>query len=171
MASPVKIEQHGSPHFRVITWLGTYAAVTAGAVGADNATVRLDADNEPQPDALLMWDAGHGGQARIDDDDYVVGPPELAVEVAASSAAYDLHDKMRAYRRSGVREYIVWQVLEERIDWFRLIDGVYAAVAPDRNGVIESTCFPGLRLNVPAMLKGDMRAVLAELGTGGGEAG
>lgn len=168
VASPVKIEQHGKPHGSIMAWLVTYGSRHAGVTWADNATVRLDADNEPQPDALLMWDAGHGGQARIDDDDYVVGPPELAVEVAASSAAYDLHDKMRAYRRSGVREYIVWQVLEERIDWFRLIDGVYAAVAPDRNGVIESTCFPGLRLNVPAMLKGDMRAVLAELGTGGG---
>lgn len=31
------------------------------------------------------------------------GAPELVVEVDASSAAIDLHDKRRAYRRNGVR--------------------------------------------------------------------
>jgi Uma2 family endonuclease len=163
VASPVKIEHHGNPHFRIITWLGAYEASSDGVIGADNATVRLDADNEPQPDALLMWDAERGGQAHIDEDDFVVGAPELVVEVAASSAAYDLHDKLHAYRRNGVREYVVWQVLEERIDWFRLAEGEYVAVPQDNRGIIESSSFPGLRLNVPAMLKGDMRAVLAEL--------
>lgn len=32
---------------------------------------------------------------------------ELIVEIAASSAAYDLYDKKRAYRRNGVKEYLV----------------------------------------------------------------
>jgi Uma2 family endonuclease len=41
------------------------------------------------------------------------GAPELIVEIAASTASYDLHDKLRAYRRNGVREYLVWVVLEE----------------------------------------------------------
>jgi hypothetical protein len=65
--------------------------------------------------------------------------PELVIEVSASSAAYDLHDKLRAYRRNGVNEYIVWQVLEERIDWFRLEEGEYIAAVPDDSGVIESS--------------------------------
>jgi Uma2 family endonuclease len=163
VASPVRIMRHGKPHGSIMAWLVNYGSRHPGITWADNGTVRLDADNEPQPAALLMWGADHGGQAEIDEDDYVAGAPELAVEVAASSAAYDLHDKLRAYRRNGVREYIVWQVLEERIDWFRLEEGEYVAVQPDRRGVIESVCFPGLRLNVPAMLKGDMSAVLREL--------
>ncbi|HKS92165.1 MAG TPA: Uma2 family endonuclease [Tepidiformaceae bacterium] len=164
VASPVKIEGHAKPHGSIMAWLVSYGSNQDGVTWADNGTVRLDADNEPQPDALLMWDPAHGGQAHIDEDDYVVGAPELAVEVSASSAAYDLHDKLRAYRRNGVREYVVWQVLEERIDWFRLHEGEYLRVEPDRRGVVESSCFPGLRLNVPAMLKGDMSAVLRELG-------
>lgn len=38
----------------------------------DNATVRLDAGNEFQPDALLRIDAG--GRSQIRDDDYVRSP-------------------------------------------------------------------------------------------------
>jgi len=163
VASPVRIESHAKPHGSMMAWLVTYASRHSNITWADNGTVRLDADNEPQPDAMLLWDASHGGQSHIDEDDYLAGAPELAVEVAASSATYDLHDKFRAYRRNGVREYIVWQVLEERIDWFRLEEGEYRIVEPAENGVIESSCFPGLRLNVPAMLDGDMLTVLREL--------
>lgn len=35
----------------------------------DNATVRLDYDNEVQPDALLRLDKSVGGQSRISEDD------------------------------------------------------------------------------------------------------
>ena len=38
------------------------------------------------------------------------------MEVAASSASHDLHDKLNVYRRNGVREYLVWRTLDERID-------------------------------------------------------
>ncbi|WP_333143067.1 MULTISPECIES: hypothetical protein [unclassified Microcoleus] len=41
----------------------------AGVELGENATVRLDADNEFQPDALLRIDAG--GRSQIRDDDYV----------------------------------------------------------------------------------------------------
>ena len=34
------------------------------------------------------------GQSKISDDDYIEGAPELIVEIAASSASYDLHDKL-----------------------------------------------------------------------------
>ena len=91
------------------------------------------------------------------------GAPQLVVEIAASSVSYDLHDKKEAYRRNQVREYIVWRVLDQAIDWFRLEAGEYARVEPDERGVIESTTFPGLRLNVPKMLTGDLAGVLAEL--------
>lgn len=102
-----------------------YCSATPGVELADNATVRLDLDNEPQPDALLRIDEELGGQSRISEDDYVEGPPELIVEVASSSAAYDLHDKLRVYRRNGVLEYIVWQIAEQKLDWFSLQGGNY----------------------------------------------
>ena len=159
VASPVRITKHAQPHLHVATWLGVYRSRTGGVIAGDNGTVRLDLDNEPQPDAFLAWDREHGGQAKLEEDDYLEGAPELVVEVAASSAAYDLHDKLRAYRRNGVREYIVWQILEERIDWFRLRDGEYVSLEPDEGGIVNSEVFPGLRLDVAAMLRGDLAAV------------
>lgn len=43
--------------------------------------------------------------------------------------------KMEAYRRAGVPEYIVWRVLDQRIDWFRLRDG---SRAPPRSSCASS---------------------------------
>jgi Uma2 family endonuclease len=97
------------------------------------------------------------------EDGYIVGAPQLIVEVAASSASYDLHVKKEAYRRNGVAEYVVWRVLDEAIDWFRLVDGQYASIEPDAEGMIESEQFPGLRLHVPSMLAGDLPALLARM--------
>lgn len=166
MASPVRAIGHARPTGAVVTWLGTYSAFTPRVSMLDNATVRLDLDNEPQPDALLRIDAEAGGRSYLSGDDYVEGPPELIVEVAASSAAYDLHDKLNAYRRNGVREYIVWRTFDGAIDWFVLADGEYRCRIPNVEGVVESRAFPGLRLAVAAMLADDLAAVLAELRRG-----
>src|SRR5438128_1290649 len=73
MPSPVRVKSHGKPHNQLGTWLGTYAAETPGVECADNSTVRLDLDNEPQPDLVLM--KLKGGQARISEDDYIEGAP------------------------------------------------------------------------------------------------
>ncbi len=109
MPSPVSAEDHGEPHFDLNGWLFVYRAHTPQVRGGDNATLRLDLDNEPQPDGYLRLLPECGGQARLVDG-YVTGAPELIVEVAASSASYDLHEKLNAYRRNGVREYVVWRV-------------------------------------------------------------
>ena len=85
--SPVRVRRHGGPHFDLITWLGTYKALTPGITGADNASVRLDLDNEPQPDVVLFIDPANGGQARITDEDYLDSAPELVAEIAASRPA------------------------------------------------------------------------------------
>jgi len=161
VASPVRAEQHGEPHFAVVGWLFAYVAATPGVRGADNATVYLDADNEVQPDACLWRDEPDG--PHVDPDGYLEGAPQLVVEVAASSASYDLHEKKEAYRRNGVREYVVWRVLDGALDWFRLQAGAYVLGEPDERGVIESAVFPGLRLDVPKLLAGDLAGVLAEL--------
>ncbi|MEQ9369485.1 MAG: Uma2 family endonuclease [Coleofasciculus chthonoplastes F3-SA18-01] len=166
VASPVRANRHGRPHAKIITWLGTYGVATPGVDVQDNTTVRLDADNEPQPDALLRIEPEVGGNSRISEDDYIEGAPELIVEVAASSASYDLNDKLNAYRRNGVQEYIVWQSYENRIDWFCLEEGRYVSLEPDEAGIIKSRIFPGLWLAVNALREGNLAEVLAVLQQG-----
>ncbi|MEW5959744.1 MAG: Uma2 family endonuclease [Chloroflexota bacterium] len=166
MPSPVHFEKHSKPHAQIIGWLVVYHAATPGVDLGDNATVRLDMDNEFQPDALLRLDSALGGTSRISDDDYIEGSPELIVEIAGSSASYDLHDKLKVYRRNGVQEYVVWRVYEKQLDWFQLSEGEYRPLSPDAAGVIRSRVFPGLHLAATALLAGDLAAVLAEVRRG-----
>lgn len=161
MPSPVRFISHGQPHAHIITWLGTYVAATPGVKLGDNATVRLDADNEVQPDALLRLDEEKGDKSRISQDDYIDGAPELIVEIAASGASIDLHDKKRVYRRNGVQEYVVWQVYDGRVTWFYLHEGEYKELAADDQGIIRSQVFPGLWLAAEALLAGDLAKILA----------
>ena len=167
--SPVHYENHGEPHARVITWLGTYAAFTPHLRVADNATVRLDNDNEPQPDVLLRLEEQAGGRSVQSADDYLEGPPELIVEVSKSSVSYDLHVKLDVYRRSGVQEYLVWRIEDEAFDWFVLNEGRYERLEP-LGGILASKTFPGLRLDAEALLRGDMAHVLSVLQEGVGTA-
>jgi Uma2 family endonuclease len=164
MPSPVSAEDHGEPHFDLITWLGVYRAGTPAVRGGDNATLRLDLDNEPQPDGYLRLLPEYGGQARLVDG-YVTGAPELIVEIAASSASYDLHEKLNAYRRNGVREYVVWRVWDVAIDWFVLRGGRFEPQQP-RDGIYRSEVLPGLWLASDAVLQGDLACVLAVLQQG-----
>jgi Uma2 family endonuclease len=160
MPSPVSHTYHGHPHILLGAWLVAYAEATPGVDGSDNATVRLDLDNEPQPDLMLRIDRPFGS-SRIDADHYIDGPPELVVEVAASSVSYDLHQKLHVYRRNGVQEYLVLRTTEAAVDWFALRGGVYERLAADAHGVLRSEVFPGLWLDVPALLRGDTAAMRA----------
>lgn len=166
MPSPVTQSRHGGPHARLSTWLGHYVAATPGLDFGDNATVRLDLDNEPQPDLHLRLLPERGGRTRLSAEGYLVGPPELVVEIAASSASYDLHDKLGTYRRSGVREYLVWRVDDGAVDWFVERDGEYQCLLPDAAGVLRSEVFAGLWLDVRALLRDDLQAVLDRLQEG-----
>ena len=164
--SPVRSTSHAKPHGLIITWLGVYSAATFGVELNDNATLRLDMDNEPQPDALLRLDERLGGQSRLSTDDYIEGGPELIVEIAASSAAYDVHDKLRAYRRNQVQEYLVWQVHEHRLDWWQLQEGAYVSLQADASGIVRSVVFPGLWLTTSALIEGNLAEVLVMLQAG-----
>ncbi|MBE9056138.1 Uma2 family endonuclease [Sphaerospermopsis sp. LEGE 08334] len=164
MASPVRIRSHGKPHAYIMGWLATYDSATPGVELADNTTVRLDADNEPQPDALLRIE--NGGQSRISEDDYVEGAPELIVEIAASSAAIDAHDKLKVYRRNQVQEYLIWRVYDGEFDWFILKDGEYRQLEANAEGVFCSQVFPGLWLDKSALLAGNLAKVLEILQQG-----
>ncbi len=164
MSSPVRFNSHGKPDRHLNTWLGVYGAFTPGTSGANNATIRMDDPNEPQPDGILIIEKG--GQAIIGPDDYLEGAPELAIEVSASTASRDLREKLAAYRRNGVREYIVWSIYERQLTWFSLEAGEYVPFNPDDDGVTRSRVFPGLWLDVAALLKDDMAKVLAVLQQG-----
>jgi Uma2 family endonuclease len=166
MASPVRHKHHGNPHRQIITWLGNYCDATPGTDCSDNATLRLDADNEPQPDVQLFIEESAGGNVRITEDDLLEGSPELIVEIAASSASIVLHRKLHVYRRNGAQEYIVWHRKDNELDWFQLQEGQYVHLQPDAKGIIRSRVFPGLHLNVPALLAGEMKKVQAELQRG-----
>jgi Uma2 family endonuclease len=166
MASPVRINSHAEPHAAMMAWLSTYWVATRGTQLFDNGTVRLDADNEVQPDAGLRIHEISGGQSVLGPDDYLEGAPELVAEIAASSASYDLHNKRHVYRRNGVQEYIVWAMYPNKLHWFRLKEGEYETVEPDAEGLIESSVFPGLILDVPALLEYNMHRVLAAVNRG-----
>ncbi|MBD2201354.1 Uma2 family endonuclease [Calothrix sp. FACHB-1219] len=160
IASPLGHEQHGKPHSRIMTWLGIYQAMTPGVDLSDAPTVRLDLDNEPQPDAVLFLESAVGGQTRVSSDDYIEGAPELIVEIAARSAAIDRGSKKQVYRRNGVLEYVIWQTYDNQIEWFYLTDGDYQLLSPGADGIIRSQVFPGLWLAVEALLNNQMAQVL-----------
>lgn len=165
MPSPVS-NTHSRANSVMVWWLVGYAAATPGTEVGENATVRLDLDNEVQPDAHLRLLESVGGASHIGIDGYITGAPELIVEIALTTASYDYHVKRRIYRRNGVREYLIWRVDDGAIDWFSLEEGEYVALPADDAGVIRSKVFPGLWLATKALLAGDLATVLATLQQG-----
>ena len=166
MPSPIRAGRHAEPHSHLGGWLVLYASETPGVRCFDNSTVRLDLENEPQPDLVMIKTPAKGGQSRISDDDYLEGAPELAVEIVGSSQAYDLHQKKGAYRRNGVREYLAWITGENRLVWWELVEEEYQEIAPAEDGLVKSRVFPGLWLDTAALLGGDLKGVLATLRRG-----
>jgi Uma2 family endonuclease len=164
MPSPAKLK-HGSHAFVVIGWLLHYEAKTPGVLGLENTTVLLSETSEPQPDAALVVAPGYGGQTFVDADDWVTGAPELVVEVASSTAAYDLHAKKWAYEAAGVREYVTILVRELTVKWFVLVDGRYEELAQEE-GVFKSREFPGLWLDPKALLERNIPKVLSTVDEG-----
>lgn len=163
--SPAKL-RHGQYHGRLITWIGNYVDATPGTDYADNATNRLDIDNEPQPDVALFIEVEHGGQSRVSEDGYLTGPVEFVAEVSLSSVSLDRGPKLRTYERHGVREYLIWRVEDSLIEWYVLGDSGFELQALPADGIYRSHVFPGLWLDVAAMLKRDGRAVMRTLKQG-----
>lgn len=166
LPSPVSLRRYGRPQVDLITWLGVYLAVTPGVEAGDNTTARLDLANVEQPDALLLIEPSRGGQAHITPDGFIAGAPELVAEVAATTVSIDLHAKLAVYQRTGVREYVVWRVLDREVDWFVLHRKRYRRLKPNAGGHLCSTVFPGLWLDPAALVRGDLAQVLAVLQQG-----
>lgn len=161
VASPVRVRKHGTPHSHITIWLGNYIVATPGLQIADNSTFRLDIDNEPQPDISVWIESGPLARASVDEDDYLIGAPELLIEVAASSAAVDLTSKKNSYRRNGVQEYLVLQVYEQITTWFEWQEGEYKEIQPDADGFLRSRVFPGLWFDPTKFWAGDLAGLLA----------
>jgi len=166
MGSPVRISQHGEPDALIQGWLCNYSVATPGVKHATNSTTRLGPDDVPQPDGLLRIAPEYGGQARVDAKGYLDGAPELVVEVAASSVSLDVREKLASYRRAGVREYIVWRTEDEAVDWWALEEDEFRPLPAEADGTLRSRVFPGLWLDVRALLTGDGPRVMAKLQEG-----
>ena len=166
MGSPVRLDQHGEPDNLIQTWLGNYSIATPGVKAATNSTTRLGPDDVPQPDGLLRILPERGGQSRLDGKGYLLGAPELAVEVAASSVSLDAREKLASYRRARVQEYLLWRTEDDVVDWWALEEDEYRPLAVGDDGVLRSRVFPGLWLNVEALLAGDGPQLMATLNAG-----
>ena len=165
MASPVYLDQHGGPHSDIVFWLGYFRSSLQRLRVADNTSLRIDTANEVQPDAMLLLDPDRSGGTWLEGR-LLRGSPELIVEIAGSSARLDAGAKRDLYERIGVREYLLWRVPEQRIDWWRLADGRFLPLNPDEQGILRSAVFPGLWLNVPALIAGRMDLVKTTLDAG-----
>jgi Uma2 family endonuclease len=154
---------HGESHASITGWIGHYAAQHPNLILGSGCTVLLDDADVVEPDVLLMRPFAQSGRAQVGSDGYVHGPPELVVEVAASTASLDANAKAEAYHAAGVKEYLLWRTEEERIDWYERSDDRYLAMSPDANGLVESKLFPGLILNPAALLRGDLATVLSHV--------
>ncbi len=166
LASPVRHRDHGRPHSLVIGWLFHYEAGTPGVQGGLESSLRLDDDNEPQPDGLLFIEPSCGGQVRIDRQGYIVGGPELLAEVSATTKSMDLNAKFRVYRRHRVQEYLVWRVRDREVDWFVRQRGQFRRWPSGKDGVYRSAVFPGLWLDPNALVADDLARVLKVLDQG-----
>ncbi len=165
MAAAVRQPYHSRPHIWLANVISTYGMQTQLEIG-DNPTVQLDPNNAPQPDLMMYLPAEFGGRAKETEAGYLTGPPDLICEIAASSVSIDLHQKLRAYEKNGVREYVVWRVLDNAVDWFVLGDSGFNRLSSDERGIYRSGIFPGLWLNVPALLAKDAEQLWATLDAG-----
>lgn len=162
--SPLK-RPHGRHHAKLMHWLGSYEDATPGVETYDNATSILSDENEPQADASLLIVAPGQGQTR-EEDEYIVGAPELAAEIAASSVSIDLHAKRREYEREGVKEYLVVQLQPFRVHWFVARQGRFEELPASPDGILRSEVFPGLWLDPAALERLDGQGLCAVLQQG-----
>jgi Uma2 family endonuclease len=163
MASPLRWP-HGNYHVKLGFAFEQYAAETPGVETGDNATAILGEESEPQPDLTVRLLPEYGGQSRLDEDQYVVGAPELLAEIAHSTRAIALHQKRDDYQRAGVIEYLVLCIEERELQWFHFPSG--EMLKPNRRGVCRSRVFPGLWLDVPALLERDTNRLAATVRRG-----
>ncbi len=159
--------EQGTSHGKLNAFLGVFAAYTPGVQGCAPATTILPSKTTClEPDILLRILPEHGGASTIGNDTFIHGVPELLAEISFSSGARDFGKKFDAYQADGVPEYLVWRTAEKEIHWFALKRKKYVALKPHADGTLRSEVFPGLWLDVTALLAGNLAKVLATLQLG-----
>jgi Uma2 family endonuclease len=164
--APAVTDDHGNSHASMTYWLVAYRMETPHTRVSTDGTIRLDDRNLPQPDLSLRVEPDRGGLSRNSPEGYIVGPPELVVEVSLSSSSRDLTEKREAYRRNGIPEYLVWLVEPRQVRWHILKAGQYELLEPGADGWLCSEVFPGLWLDTRALLADDLRGVATALQAG-----
>jgi Uma2 family endonuclease len=159
-------EAHGKPESIISMWLAHYAAFTPSVDHATGTSVKMSRIDVPQPDSLLFVKPEAGGQCRVTADDYLLGAPEFVAEVAASTASYDSHEKLQAYLRAGVREYLIWRTYDQAVDWLVLRDAEYVQLKSGADRIFRSPHLPGLWLDSKALIAHDRLGVLKTLDQG-----
>ncbi len=165
MASPVQL-RHGGPSLKVSQWLGAFADEVEGAQAYNEITAILTATSEPQPDHTLIVLPEAGGQTRENADGFLVGAPELALEISNTTALIDLHAKKTMYERCGVREYIVVETKRQAVHWFVRRGDKFAPLKSDADGIFKSRVFLGLWLDGSALFDRSAKRLLATLQLG-----
>jgi Uma2 family endonuclease len=163
VSSPVK-HPHAENQLPLGTLFTLYEAATPGVRAADNASVFLSNDTEPQPDLHLRLLPDVGGSVEITPDGYLSGPPEFVCEISDSSRSLDLNAKKKQYATCGVLEYLVLNLRDETIHWFDL--AVDRELTADSDGVIRIATFPGLWIHVSAVIDRDLQSMLKTLQSG-----
>jgi len=164
MPSPVRNE-HGDFDDDVAYWICHYKRFTKGLRSGKNSTVILDEIGETQPDGHLRIPQQLGGQTRIERG-YIVGAPELIIEIARSSRSYDLSQKKADYERAGAREYVVVELDPNRFHWFIRRGTRFAVLRPGPDGIYRSKVFPGLWLDPEALYSEDLDRLIQVLEQG-----
>jgi Uma2 family endonuclease len=142
----------GSRHASAVARLAQQFAQLVGqrAVVWTQNPLRLDAQNEPQPDLMLL-------QPRA--DFYAGAHPTAAdvlllIEVADTSARYDREIKLPLYARHGVREVWIVDLHERCVRFFRQpAGGGYAdATATATPGRTAVPALPGVAVDLDGVL-------------------
>ena len=163
MASPLR-RKHSQYDDEIGYLFGAYRRATQGLEVIHGASAILGAESEPQPDLGLLILEEYGGQTSVNNEDYIVGAPELLAEIAYSTVSLAMHLKKADYKRAGVQEYIVVCVEEQELHWFDFKSG--GIILPDSKGISRSRVFPGLWIDGRALLARESSRVLKALKQG-----
>jgi Uma2 family endonuclease len=108
----------------------------AGIVYVSPLDVYLDEkSNAVQPDLSVVLNEGN---ARVDENGYINGAPDLIVEILSpGNAQHDLVSKKELYERFGVKEYWIVDPETRKAQGFQFQKGKYILIG-DQEGKIQS---------------------------------
>jgi Uma2 family endonuclease len=144
--------------------LANYGFATPGVQALGSTTTILGEQSELQPDKTLRIMKTYGGRSSENEDGFVQGPAELVAEIAYSRADVDLREKRADYEQAGIQEYLVLCIAEQELHWFHFPS--QEPVIANRRGIARSRVFPGLWLDVPALLARKSARLIATLQRG-----